>query len=273
VRGSQAALCIAVLACVAPAAGCGEDNKASKPASLTVTVTEPSKGRPAYRAPSSVRAGLVRITLVNRGGRRHKAQLFRVDGSHSIAEARRVRTPFPRWFRWEGGVGVTEPGEKASITQTLHPGKYYITGNRGEEARVAPLRVVGARGGEKLPQAAGTVVFREYNFSARDLEAGSRSIEFRNEGLEPHHAVFAPVKRGASVRQLRRFLRGSGPIPVGEGVDLHGALETAVIEGGQSQVARLRLAPGKYALLCFVSDRRGGPAHVAKGMIDEVTVR
>lgn len=27
------------------------------------------------------------------------------------------------------------------------------------------------------------------------------------------------------------------------------------------------------ALLCFVSDRKGGPPHVAQGMIAEITVR
>ena len=33
------------------------------------------------------------------------------------------------------------------------------------------------------------------------------------------------------------------------------------------------LKPGKYALLCFISDRQGGPPHIAKGMITEATVR
>lgn len=40
------------------------------------------------------------------------------------------------------------------------------------------------------------------------------------------------------------------------------------------QITELDLArKGKYALLCFVSDRKGGPPHVAKGMVAEVTVR
>jgi hypothetical protein len=30
---------------------------------------------------------------------------------------------------------------------------------------------------------------------------------------------------------------------------------------------------GKYALLCFVSHRKGGPPHVAQGVIAEITVR
>jgi len=49
---------------------------------------------------------------------------------------------------------------------------------------------------------------------------------------------------------------------------------TARIDGGTKQVIELDLdKPGKYALLCFVSDRKGGPPHGAQGMIAEVTVR
>jgi hypothetical protein len=255
------------------AGGCGNDEEAAETVPLRVTVSESSKGRLTYSAPRRVRAGLVRMTLHNRGRRRHKAQLFRVDGNHSIAEAQRVRRRLPDWYRWEGGVGMTAPGRTASITQRLQPGKYYITDNRGAEARVAPLTVVGERGDASLPETAGSIVTNEYSFNASGLAAGTSSIEFQNEGLEPHHAVIAPVKPGASVGELRRFLRGSGPIPVGEIVNLRGAVETSVIEGGQRQVVNLRLNRGKYALLCFVPDRAGGQAHVLKGMVDELTVR
>ena len=263
---------LGAVAAVAAAAGCGGDEEeAAKAVRLDVTVMD--SGGLAYSAPRRIRAGLVRMTLRNEGRRRHKAQLFRVDGNHSIAEARRVRRRLPRWFRWEGGVGMTAPGGRASITQRLQPGRYYITGNRGEPARVAPLTVVGDRGDADLPDSGGSIVFREYNFSANGLRPGTNSLEIVNEGLEPHHAVVAPVRRGSSVAELRRFLRGRGPIPVGEIVNLRGAVETSVIEGGQKQLVNVRLSPGKYALLCFVPDRRGGPAHVVKGMVDEVTVR
>jgi hypothetical protein len=276
VSGSRAARWIGAIGCAlaaAAVAGCGEDEPVSKAVPLSVTVTEPSKGRLAYSARRTVPAGLVELTLENKGRERRKGQLFRIDGKHSVAEALRVRGPLPRWLRWEGGVGMTAPGAKASVTQRLHPGRYYITGNRGDNARVAPLTVVDKDSGGKLPDATGSIVSNEYSFTASGLEAGPNSLEFSNEGLEPHHAVVAPVKRGASVAQLRRFLRGRGPIPVGDIVNLRGALETSVIEGGQSQVMQLKLGRGKYALLCFVADRKGGPSHVVKGMVDEVTVR
>jgi plastocyanin len=46
------------------------------------------------------------------------------------------------------------------------------------------------------------------------------------------------------------------------------------IDGGTRQTTELDLEkPGKYALLYFVSDRKGGPPHVAQGMIAEIAVR
>ena len=61
----------------------------------------------------------------------------------------------------------------------------------------------------------------------------------------------------------------SGPPPV----DFEGGAGTAVLEGGMKQVAELELKRGKYALVCFISDRKGGPPHVAKGMVAEAAVR
>jgi hypothetical protein len=46
-----------------------------------------------------------------------------------------------------------------------------------------------------------------------------------------------------------------------------------VIDGGGSQTIDLELEPGRYAVLCFVPDREGGPPHAFKGMISEVEVK
>ena len=255
-------------------AGCGGGEEETKvTGALRITVTELSGNRARYSAPRTVSAGVTRITLENKGKRPHKAQLVRIQGNHSVKEARRVRGRFPKWLYDEGGVGVTEPGETDAVVQRLDPGNYYITGNRGERGRVAPLRVGGDRSSAGLPPTPGSIVTNEYSFLTSGLKAGTTSVEFANDGFEPHHAVVAPVQRGGSVRALRRFLRGKGPIPVGKIVDLDRAQETAVLDRGQKQTVRLRLKRGKYALLCFVPDRKGGPAHVVKGMVDEVTVR
>ena len=45
-----------------------------------------------------------------------------------------------------------------------------------------------------------------------------------------------------------------------------------MLDSGVKQVFQGTLQPGKYALVCFLPDRAGGPPHVAKGMIVEVDV-
>ena len=52
------------------------------------------------------------------------------------------------------------------------------------------------------------------------------------------------------------------------------SIYAARIDGGTKQITELDLTKkGKYALLCFVSDRKGGPPQVAQGMVGEITVR
>ena len=45
-----------------------------------------------------------------------------------------------------------------------------------------------------------------------------------------------------------------------------------MIEGGESQLVEMDLEPGRYVMLCFISDRQGGPPHALKGMVDEVEI-
>jgi hypothetical protein len=81
-----------------------------------------------------------------------------------------------------------------------------------------------------------------------------------------------PYKPGATLAEVRKaFRRTGGAEPP---LDFSNVAYTARIDGGTKQITELDLAkPGKYALLCFVSDRKGGPPHVAQGMVAEITVR
>jgi hypothetical protein len=84
--------------------------------------------------------------------------------------------------------------------------------------------------------------------------------------------IAVPYKPGATLAEVRKAFRGTGG---GEPpLDFRNVAYTARIDGGAKQITELDLAKaGKYALLCFVSDRKGGPPHVAQGMVAEITVR
>ena len=239
---------------------------------LEVSVTERGANRFQYRAPRTVPAGLVEIRFKNAARAPRKAQLWRVGRGHSVKEALRApRRPLPGWLEWAGGVGLTAPGRTGTSVQPLSAGTYYVTGLGGERRGVAPLRVTEGGAGAKLASAADArITALDYGYKVADLEPGSASVEFRNTGKEPHHSFFVPLRAGRTLAEARSFFagKGAGPPPV----DPEATRETAVLEGGERQVTRLNLQSGRYALLCFVRDRAGGPQHNEKGMVAEVKV-
>lgn len=267
------ALLVALLLAGCFLTACGADEQPEKGAvtQLTISVTDPSPGRFRYFAPRSVRGGVVEIRFTNAGRVPHKAQLWRVGRGHTVKQALRRRRPLPGWLTSAGGVGLTAPDATATATQRLEPGTYYVAGAGNERGTVAQIRVTAARSAGRLPAARGRLTTVDYGFRVSGLREGRNRVEFRNRGKQPHHAFFAPMRRGASLADVRAFLSGKATSP--PPVSYEDGAETAVFDGGGRQVTDVRLRAGRYALLCFVSDRAGGPPHTQKGMIAEVRVR
>lgn len=264
---------------------CGDDgNKqaAATPNKLAVTATEAGK-QLRLSVPKSVPAGLVTVELTNTGKAFHEAQLIRLDPGHTPEEALKViaaeGAPSPGWIHVAGGTGPAPPGGSSSATQRLRPGNYIVYDapfkNEGQGLKfgVAPFKVEGDANGGELPKAAAKIEAYEYGFRVSGLNAGKNTIEFSNTGREPHHVVAVPYKPGATLAEVRKAFKreqGGAEPPL----DFENSVYTARIDGGTKQITELDLdKPGKYALLCFVSDRKGGPPHVAQGMIAETTVR
>ena len=264
---------------------CGDDgNKqaAATPTKLAVTATEAGK-QLRLTVRKSVPAGLVTVELTNAGKAFHEAQLVRLDPGHTPEDALKViaaeGAPSPGWIHVAGGTGPAPPGGKRSATQRLRPGNYIVYDapfqNEGSGLKfgLASFKVEGeADGGGELPKAVAKIEAYEYGFRASGLTVGKNTIEFSNTGTEPHHVIAVPYKPGATLAAVRKaFRRTGGAQPP---LDFTNVAYTARIDGGTKQITELDLAKaGKYALLCFVSDRKGGPPHVAQGMIAEITVR
>lgn len=270
-----------MLAAALAMTACGDDGdgEPAAPQKLTVEVTE--QGRDAFRlnAPKSVRSGIVEISLrTPPGGATHDAQLIRVAGDHTAAEVVKAiagaeGAPIPPWLIPAGGVGQTRAGTIGRATQRLEPGRYYIldTGEpEGDNVKsyfetgaVTAVEVIGRAGAGRLPETEAEITATDYTFTARDLKAGTNKVKFENAGKEAHHLLAFRYRAGATMADVKRdFMRYVHP-PVG----------LPAMEAGTEQVAELELERGKYALVCFTSDRRGGPPHVAKGMIVEASVK
>jgi hypothetical protein len=282
----------AAMAAATALSACGDDDDgegSSTPAKLAIELTDEGKGKFDLHAPPSVGAGLVEISLrVPAGAATHDAQLVKVEGNRSAAEVVAALPgpgkPIPQWLSLAGGVGQTNGGAVGRSVQNLQPGRYVILDtdepegdnvkSYAESGAVAALEVTGEPSTAQLPRADATLTTREYSFASHGLEAGPNRVAFRNAGKEPHHVLAFPYGKGATFDQVRTFFTQeegeiSGPPPV----DFAGATRTAALEPGEEQIAELDLRRGKYALICFVTDRAGGPPHLAMGMIAEAVVR
>jgi hypothetical protein len=273
-------------------AGCGSDKGSSKTASgpsrISITTTKTGKATYETKAPATAHAGLVQISfkLDAPASEDHDAQLLRIIGNHSMAEAMRIigqeGAPTPSWLRAAGGPSEIAGGASTTVSQVLPPGTYYVvdTGEGpgdnvpsfGEQGATATLKVTGGAGDAKLPAVPATVTAQEYKFTTSGLKTGVNRVRFRNIGNEIHHAIFLPEAKGASLADVRKMFASSSPPPGPPAADFDHSQNFAAIDGGTSQVTELNLKAGKYAIVCFVSDRAGGPPHVAKGMISEVSV-
>jgi hypothetical protein len=281
-RGRLKAVAVVGAASMVFVGGCGDDEEDSQDtaaAPAQVEIATPANPDEPLTAPASVEAGEAEITFTNSGEKPANAQLIRVEGDHSGEETlnglRAVSSgkPAPPWFFAGGGIGTTVPGETRTVTQVFEPGTYYaINDETGKPAVPDPIEVTGEAAEASVPEAPATITASEYTFEAQELASGSGELTFENAGEEPHHVVAMPLAQGGTIQEAERFFQSEeepqGPPPV----DFRKEVSTAVVEGGDTQVVELPLVKGDYALVCFISDRQGGPPHIAKGMIAEATV-
>lgn len=288
-RRRTAGLALVALTAALTIAACGDDDDsgASPTENLAIEVTEHAKGKFRISAPKSVQAGLVEISLRSPAGEAtHDAQLVRVEGDHPVdqvvATVATLGAPIPRWLIPAGGVGQTGGGAVGRTVKRLEPGKYYILdtdepdGDKvrsyAETGATAALEVTGEAGVAGLPETDAKVTAKDYTFAVSGLKAGENEIEFQNAGKQPHHLMAFPYRKGATLDEVQRFFtqegEGSGPPPL----DFAGATRTSTLASGDKQIVELDLKRGKYALVCYISDRDGGPPHAMKGMIVEAAV-
>jgi len=257
-------------------AACGEEDAQE----LTFTITQEGK-RATVSGPSSAETGEAEITLANEGDKDGELQLIRVEGDHSAEEVIKVLDgaqqgkPFPDWFFAGGGLGVTEPGEETTATQVMRPGRYYafdLEADQPDQKSLPAIEVTGDEADETFEGDATVTAVdenEEYAFEADALPSGKAEIVFDNQGEEPHHMLISRIEGDATAEDVETFFKTEkGKPPIAE----EGGFETAVIEGGESQLVNVDLEPGRYAFFCFISDRDGGKPHALEGMVDEIEV-
>ena len=288
---------LAVLAAGA-IAGCGDDDEAAtdkpaaaSPAAFSIEATAESDKKLVLTFPATVKAGLVNMTLQNADTRKRSAQIIRVTGDQTVDDVLKIvngdETKIPEFMQDGGGIPSVAAGETATVTQVLAPGRYVIWDDEGGDEDDAPsndelgakgeFTVTGPAAQAELPaQPArvtatdeGTGKEKEYAFEFENLKAGANRVRFENTGEELHHALFFPIKGDTTIEEVAKaFESEKGPPPV----DFEKGVGTSVIDGDIAQNVTLDLPAARYAVICFLSDRKGGKPHISKGMIEELTV-
>jgi hypothetical protein len=264
--------CLLAVAAVGISA-CGSDDSAEE---LTFEL-EGGGDNVTITGPESADSGEAELTLVNNTDKEGELQLIRVEGGHSAEETVDVLKgaqegkPFPDWFFAGGGTGVIAGGEESTVTKVLEPGTYYAfnleAGPPAPDA-VPALEVTGDEVENDL-SADATVSAFEYGFKEEGLTSGETQIAFKNEGVQPHHLLISPIVGNATAADVEKAFKSDNEKPP---IKEEGSADTAVIEGGETQLVDLDLKPGRYVFYCFISDRQGGPPHALKGMVDEFEI-
>lgn len=273
-------------------AGCGDDDDEGTAAPATTTAEETAKApsklaievggtakKVSFTAPTSAQAGAVEVTLTNATKGNHEAQLVRVDGAQTAQDVLEVVEAedgkIPEWMHGAGGPADVGPGEAATATTILEPGKYYVidAGDSKPEAEPVSLTVEGSAAGAELPETDARIEAKDYTFVTSGLKAGKNTVRIDNTGKELHHVLAFPMRKGVSFAEVRKAFtqeeEPEGPPPV----DFENGSGTTVLDGGTAENVEFDLKAGKYALVCFITDRAGGPPHVAKGMLTELVVQ
>ena len=113
-----------------------------------------------------------------------------------------------------------------------------------------------------------TITASDFAFQApASIPAGPTTINLVNRGPELHHVQLVKIAEGHTYQELMEGMKHDGPPP--PWATFVGGPNTPV-PGGQSQ-ATVDLAPGNYALLCFIPSS-DGVLHAMKGMVKPLTV-
>jgi hypothetical protein len=280
-------LAAAVLGALAlTAAGCGDDGGSSEPTKVDV-VFSGSGNATKVAVPSEIESGAATFAIDNSDGKvPHSGQVIRIDDGHTLDEALAIvgsdkPQVIPEWIRAYGGPGTANPGESSTATVKLDEGHYALFDDSSNGPPISTEFDVKGSGGADLPSTDLKITAAEtgnadpqYEWQVGDLKAGDNTLTFDSEGDEALHLISAvPIKGDATIEDVQKELESGGSGGPPQTVDFDNSSDTAVIDGGKSEVTTLNLKPGRYALICFLPDRdEPNKPHFTEGLLKEVNV-
>ena len=233
----------------------------------------------AFRAPSTARAGFVRVRVVNHGPSAHHVVFTKVPDTATVAGIYAAITSgntdgLKDW----GGPNITAPHDSSEAIVELKPGLYsltcWVTGaNKREHVWSGMMSLIDVKRGPAGAVPKSDLVLRAKDYSldfSSPPTRGYHLVRFENAGPQGHDVQIVKLRAGETAAQLLKWANAGliGGPPVG--VLTGGA---SGIEPGNRVWFPLDLTPGRYAMYCFVPDRKDNKPHILHGMLREFTVK
>jgi hypothetical protein len=143
----------------------------------------------------------------------------------------------------------------------MHPTRYIAT----LVVAAGAAALVGMRNApkDKIALPTLTIVAKEYGYDLpAEVLSGPTRLTLTNSGRELHHAQLVKLEEGKTLKDLAALPAGGPPpswmVPVGG---------PGAAEPGQSTSVVQPLAPGEYAVFCFIPSPSDHKAHMMKGMV------
>jgi hypothetical protein len=232
----------------------------------------------AFNGPSEIPAGLTVFRLANNGKEPHHMVLDQGRTYDSLLAALHVPGPPPTWAHLLGGPIAGDPGSESSTEHLLTPGQYavicFIPAADGKphfaKGMLKELKVLPGTGTPAPESMADIEVkLKDYDFDfATGLTPGRHTIKVENIAAQPHEIVIAKLSPGKTAKSLMDWeLGGRKGQPPGSLF-----FGMAPLDHGETARFEVNLAPGEYALICFIPDAKDGRPHFEHGMLKQVTV-
>lgn len=178
------------------------------------------------------------------------------------------------------GLADVAKGDPVTVTEWLNPGTYYLMdigalangAPQSEPPTLTTLHIKGsANGNGRLGNYSATVRLTSADrFQVSGHLPSHGSVLVRNVSDTIHFMSITPVKKGTTDADIQKIFNAppssapSGPPPF---VDTTRPSAGADVQSpGRSLRLTYSLPPGRYVLLCFVSDDKTGMPHAIMGM-------
>lgn len=256
---------------------------AATPSSAAIPVVTIEASDYAYKAPDTIPSGMMTVKLVNKGPELHHVQLVRFTGGKTYADftaglkQMKPGDPPPPWMETLAGPNTPVPGGTSEVMMSLEPGNYALICLIPSPDKVPhlmkgmmkPLTVVPATSAAAAAPASDvSITMTDYAWEVTPaITAGKHVIRLENQATQPHEMFIVRLEKGKTPLEMAQWTETmQGPPP---GMPLGG---TSGQQKGTVVYVPVDLAPGEYALMCFIPDAKDGKPHYVHGMMKAFTV-